>query len=262
MGEAGQGRRTREQTRVGEIQRMEVDEEQRVRWSVGYRGASRRPDLAPEVVEAAEPFGRVEDRARMRQSLVLAAQEGFVSKERSIGDANDGLVREPQRRQDALEARLEAHPIRHAEAALTHERKGFSLHAGHAVEANRAHDHLLQLGHVDRLRQVLKRPERDRLHGRIQTRIARHQDDRYVQIALADRLQELDPVHAGHVDVAHHGIERRVREELRRPPSIARRRHFVPFSGQHPCNRSNERFLVVDQEDAASCLERSEKWAR
>ena len=76
----------------------------------------------------------------------------------------------------------------------------------------------------DRLDQVAERAVLDRLQRALQRRAAGHEDHRHVEIGLADRAQQRQPVHVGHGDVADDGVEPlRLRQRRRLAPVVATR---------------------------------------
>ncbi len=200
---------------------MQVHEDGRVGRRVRDGHGGRRAHLAAEVRETLQPLCRVEDGARVGQRRLLAAQQRLVPEERAVGDADDRLIGHPQRLQSAIEGPPEHHAVSFAEPAVLLS-QGLPFELGHLVEADGAQHHGVQLGHRERLDQVLECAVFHGLLSRLHVGIAGHEDDGNIEIAHPDGLQERDAAHPRHVDVAEDGIERQLFDRTRWAVTAAR----------------------------------------
>ena len=65
---------------------------------------------------------------------------------------------------------------------------------------------LLEPAEIDRLAQVVHRPELDRLDGGVHRRVARHQHGLTLRVRVLDRTQHFQPANVRHPQIHHHQI--------------------------------------------------------
>jgi hypothetical protein len=107
---------------------------------------------------------------------------------------------------------------------------------------------------ANRFDQILKRPVFDRQGGGFQVRIARHQNDRQVQIMLAHRVQQFEPVHARHHDIADDRVEALLRKQRKGAGSVAGHTHPRVQALERALQDRQHLLVVVDQKDRGLCL--------
>ena len=90
-----------------------------------------------------------------------------------------------------------------------------------------------QLFAVVRLLQILERPQTQGIHRRIDRAVGREQndDDRFVEIG--ELLEQIEPAHAGHLEIGQHEIKMPVRDKLHRRLAGRSGRHVVAFARQN-----------------------------
>jgi hypothetical protein len=100
---------------------------------------------------------------------------------------------------------------------------------------------------IERLVDVVVRPQLHGLDGAFDRRIGRHQDHQRVGIVIFDALEDLEAVRIGQAVIEQHQIGRRL--ELRAGVFSRRRlQHVVPLAAQPLAQRpANQRFVVDDQ---------------
>src|SRR5690606_21132824 len=101
----------------------------------------------------------------------------------------------------------------------------------------------------ERLRQVLPRPELERLDARLDARIARHDDGDGVRLRRQSRLEQLEPRDLRHVEVDQDDVERLAPQELQRLFAPRRRRDVVALGLQDGGAALAQRALVIHDED-------------
>jgi hypothetical protein len=107
------------------------------------------------------------------------------------------------------------------------------------------HEHLK----LDGLHEV---PQGALLHGfdrRLDGRVARDEDHWNVEIACSDAFEELNTIHAWHVDVAEDHVERGGLDGACRRRAIWRGLHPVSLAGQRPSVDGQQRVVIVNHEN-------------
>ena len=79
-----------------------------------------------------------------------------------------------------------------------------------------ARDHLEQLRRLERFHQVVGGPVAHRLHRALDAAEGRDQHHRHLRMQRADASQQFVAVHAAHVDIGDHDIDRILREQRER----------------------------------------------
>ncbi len=92
----------------------------------------------------------------------------------------------------------------------------------------------------------------ERLHRGVHPRVARDQEHGHVEVAPTDLAQELDPVHARHVDVGEDDLVVVRVDEGERLPPVARGVDLPAGLRQHGAEHVQEIALVVHHQDAAA----------
>jgi hypothetical protein len=110
------------------------------------------------------------------------------------------------------------------------------------------HEHL---GGVERLDQVVGRPEAHGLHGRLDRAVGRHHDDGLVGMLALHAPHQLDAVHAGQALVGQHEVGVLGLEEVDGLLPAGRRHHLVARHLQGALQRAQEDLVVLDDEHAA-----------
>jgi hypothetical protein len=245
---------SREERLVGQIARVEIDEEYGVRRSQ-HRCRRSGSDGPPELRESVEALGGVEDGPRMRELRLVGAKERLVSEHLAVAGANDGLIGHPQRVDRPAEARFESRPVRRLDVRLSEERQGLALHPRHAAERHGPLDGLAQHVRVDGLRNVLVSTEIDRFDGAGDVRSGRGEEHREVQVAAAYGAQQLEPVHLGHAEIADDRVDR---GDVLEPPlgfaTVAGGRDLVPCALEDPLEGPTKGVFVVDDQHAGAVL--------
>ena len=100
----------------------------------------------------------------------------------------------------------------------------------------------------DLLRQVAEDAVLDGADRGLDARLAGHQDDRHLEIVGAHRLEELDPGHLGHRDVADDHVERARSDTCGGLLAVWRGFHDDALEREDGPVRANERRIVVYEE--------------
>jgi hypothetical protein len=137
-------------------------------------------DTAAQMIEPVESLRGVDDGAGMRQARLRASEQRFVAIHSAIRSVEDRLIRHPERRHRAIEARFETGAIGAKRAGVAEQLGGLLRDAGHTAELRRLLDDALDVVWQNRLREVAQGAELERLDGRADGRRSSHQDDRNV----------------------------------------------------------------------------------
>ena len=86
------------------------------------------------------------------------------------------------------------------------------LHVARGLE--RVMDDLLELRHIERLQQIIVRPELHRFDGRLRRAVSRHQNDELLGVLLPDAAQGFEAVDAAHADVHEDEVGLELRNQL------------------------------------------------
>jgi hypothetical protein len=176
----------------------------------------------------------------------LAGDEHTRARRRDLGDGLEHVLHRRRAADDVVEA-VFLGQARPEEARLGAEPTGRHL----------ALDHDGQLADVHRLRQVVARARAHRPHRRLDLAEGGHDDDRQVRVALPDLSEQLNPVHAGHLEIRHHQIGRELLHLAQRLEPVRRRLDGVAVVAQKLEERVARVDLVVDDENASLAFHES-----
>jgi hypothetical protein len=101
---------------------------------------------------------------------------------------------------------------------------------------------------VERLGQVVERPELHGGHRRADGLNGGHQDHFHVLVDRLDPLQDLDAVHAGEADIQEDQVHRRALDALDRLRSVLRLDELVLLLQDQPERLADPRVVVHDQD--------------
>ncbi len=193
---------------------MQIDEEDTVAQGLGDGLGDAVTNRAAEGAETIESLGCRENGAGVGEGWLLQSQERFVAEDALAGRRNDGLVRHPERFESALEGGLEAGAVARDLRFVSEELQRLALGLRQSPESNRTADQGDEIGGLEGLGDVPHGAVLDGVDRRVERGIACHQDDRDVEIPLADSAEELNPVEPRHLNVAHDGVELAMRKSL------------------------------------------------
>ena len=117
------------------------------------------------------------------------------------------------------------------------------------MHARRALDDVEQRRRRDRLEQVAEGAVLDGLHGALEGGAAGHEDHGHVEVGLANRAQQREPVHVGHGDVADDDVEALVLGQRRGLAAVVRDGDLVAGGRERPRVAARRHRLVVDDQD-------------
>ncbi len=78
-----------------------------------------------------------------------------------------------------------------------------------------------------------------------------HEDHGQLGVDLADLREQLEPVHARHLQVGDHALRPLVGNTRERSAGIGRRDHHVALAAENRCDAVAHKFFVIDDENPA-----------
>ncbi len=111
--------------------------------------------------------------------------------------------------------------------------------------------HLQQI-HVERLAQVIARPEPHRFHGRVGGGKRRDHDPQDVLIDLLGGAQHVDAAQVRHLDVGDQDVDRLPLERLDGRAAVLGQQHVVAFAPKDNRQQLPHRPLIVHHQDAGA----------
>ena len=111
---------------------------------------------------------------------------------------------------------------------------------------------------VERLGDVAVRALAQRAHRRPLVAVRGDEHEERVGMARAHLLQQRQPVHGGHGEVAQHQVRRRLLQRGERGRRVLRLAHLVPVALQQLRQREPDRPLVVNDQDSHERTRREE----
>jgi hypothetical protein len=109
---------------------------------------------------------------------------------------------------------------------------------------------------VERLDEIVVGPLLHRLHGGVDRRVGRHDDDQHLGRRLVDFVHQLDSVHAGHLQIHQHQVPVSLGEAFQRLPAALHGLHVIPVLLEPAGQRRPDDFLVVHHHDVDFLLHR------
>jgi hypothetical protein len=235
--------------RVEQVFGVQVQKKQPIGIGPEHRLRRSLADDATESRQGVEALGGVEHRARVGQRGLGAAKQRFVAEDAAIACAHDGLERNPEGIQRALEAHFEGKAIRGLARAGSEQRLRFTLGAREPVELRGTSDRLREVAEVERLDEVAERAVLDGIRGRRDRGRAGDEDHGQIAVVVTGGAQEIDTGEPGHLDVAHDRFESPRTDGVERGLALVVDDHLVARLAELPGERPPERLVVIDDHD-------------
>src|SRR5438093_10265043 len=113
-------------------------------------------------------------------------------------------------------------------------------------------EHTLEAPEVDRLLDVVRGPELDRLDGVRHRRVGAHEHELDVGIALLQVAEQLEPAHLRHADVGEDHVDRLLVEHLQRGRRAVGHLHVEALLGEEDLEDLPDVGIVLDDQDLRS----------
>ena len=122
------------------------------------------------------------------------------------------------------------------------------------------HEQSAQPVEVEGLGQVIERTRLDGLDGRVEGRVAGHQDHLAVRVGGTDGAQHVDPADARHLQIDEHGVRLHRRQACQRVLPVAAEDHFEPETADESFDDGQDAGIVVDHEEAGRVFGHQVAW--
>ena len=196
-----------------------------------------------------------ERRGLARALGVDGAREQFLAGSALPEDQDRGLAprRAPGQVEDAVHRGVLADHVAEVEVALQHLAQQDVL-ADQRLLGHDLHHHQAEFFGIERLHEVVVGPALHRLDRGLDRGVGGHDDDGHVRLRLLHRLEDLEAVHARHLQIDQQNRPAPLAEHVERGRAVVRGGEGVAVLRQPSRQRFPDDLFVVNDEDARAFL--------